>query len=258
MIASSIRRLLWCRISRSRSDGTRSCSRSSDRIVSGTVFTANSQTLGPFITNVFSRFSITSGLIGQARAAAGHLDVLAAAAVAAQVEVEAAIARRRVCVQQHRARAVAEEHAGAPVLPVQDLRERVGADDEHVLVARPVGQHHPLRDVQREHEAGAHRVHVERRALPAGDAELLLDQARDRRLRLIGRRARHDDQIDRRLVDAGAARGSAAPPRSPCRWAPPRAPRSGARGCRSCSMIHSSDVSTCMANSWLVTVFAGT
>ena len=45
--------------------------------------------------------------------------------------------------------------------------------------------------------------------LPLRHPELFLQHARDRRLRLIRRRARDDDQIDRRLVDARVARGSA-------------------------------------------------
>ena len=46
---------------------------------------------------------------------------------------------------------------------------------------------------------------------PIGDAQLLLDHAGDGRLRLIGRGAGDDDQVDGRLVDAGV--GQAAPGR---------------------------------------------
>jgi len=104
--------------------------------------------------------------------------------------------------QQHRPRAVAEEDAGPPVAPVEDLGERVGAYDQDVAVAIGRGEHHGLRRVEGEHEAGADRVHVERRALTLRHAQLLLDEAGDSRLRLVGRRAGDDDEVDVRFVDA--------------------------------------------------------
>jgi hypothetical protein len=72
----------------------------------------------------------------------------------------------------------------------------------------------PLATFRREDEAAADRVHVERGAPSPADAQLLLNQAGGRRLRLIGRRARDHDQIDGRRVDAGvgqAATGGLAP-----------------------------------------------
>src|SRR6185437_1480625 len=128
------------------------------------------------------------GADGELGAAPRHLDVPAAAAVAPQVKVNAP--RRLVGLrEQHRARAVAEEDAGPAVVPVHDLRERVGADDQRVAVPLGRGQHHALRDVEREDEARAHRVDVEGRALALGDAQLLLDEAGYERSRIgLGRK----------------------------------------------------------------------
>src|SRR5450631_2280383 len=134
-------------------------------------------------------------------AAARHLDVVAAAPVAPQVESNAALPLVGLR-QQHRAGAVPEEDAGSPVVPVHDLREGVGADHQRVTVPLRGGEHHALRDVEGEDEAGADGVHVERRTLPIGDAELLLDHAGDGRLRLVRSGAGDHDEVDLRLVDA--------------------------------------------------------
>jgi hypothetical protein len=67
--------------------------------------------------------------------------------------------------------AVAEEHAGGAVLPVEDAREGFGADDERALVGARDQELVGHRD--RVDEARAHRLHIEGGALV--DAEPLLD-----------------------------------------------------------------------------------
>ena len=63
--------------------------------------------------------------------------------------------------------AVAEQHAGGAVVPIEDARERLRADHQRALVGpraqQAVGDRKPV------HEAGAHRLQVERGA--ARDAE---------------------------------------------------------------------------------------
>ena len=70
-------------------------------------------------------------------------------------------------LQHDGAGAVAEQHAGAAVLPVEDAREGFGADDEGALEL--AGLEEVVGDGERVDEARAHRLHVEGRAL--GDAE---------------------------------------------------------------------------------------
>ena len=107
---------------------------------------------------------------------------------------------RRVAGFEHDgAGAVAEQHTRAPVLEIEDAREHFGTD--HQRLAGGTGADHRIGDRQRVDEARAHRLHVERRA--AGDAELLLHQARGRREHHVGRAGRDDDQIDAGGVDIG-------------------------------------------------------
>ena len=69
-------------------------------------------------------------------------------------------------LENGRARAIAEQHAGVAILPVDDGRQPFGTDDQH----RVVGPRHDelLADFQRVDEAGAGGLDVEcRRAARA-------------------------------------------------------------------------------------------
>ena len=109
--------------------------------------------------------------------------------------------------QQRRAGAVAEEHAGVAIGPVDHARQDLDADHEHALelpaLDERVGDRHAV------DEAGARRRDVERRALP-GDAELLLHRHRDRRHRHVGRDGRHDDAVDLLRIDLRRLAGALA------------------------------------------------
>ena len=76
-------------------------------------------------------------------------------------------ARLLLRLEHDRAGAVAEQHAGGAVVPVENAREGFGADHERALerasVQEIVGGRQPI------HEARADRLQVEGRA--AGDAE---------------------------------------------------------------------------------------
>ena len=112
MMASIMRRLLWCRTTQIQIRGPRgSCSASSARMTRGTVPMAKSQTLGPSMTKVLKTLLEDLGGDRHARAARRHLDVAAAPPVAAQAEVNAPLVAVGLR-QQHRSGAVAEEDAG--------------------------------------------------------------------------------------------------------------------------------------------------
>ena len=64
--------------------------------------------------------------------------------------------------QEHRPGAVAEQHAGAAVLPVQDARVDLGADHQHAV--RLAGADHRVGDRKRVDEAGAGGGEVEAEA----------------------------------------------------------------------------------------------
>src|SRR5436190_17206545 len=71
---------------------------------------------------------VAAGAVELARAAAGEPQVLAAAAVRAELEAEEAALLDRL--EHDCARAVAEQHDRRAVGPVEDLREHVASDDE--------------------------------------------------------------------------------------------------------------------------------
>ena len=77
----------------------------------------------------------------RARAAGGHVELLPARAVRAELETEETAFRHPL--EDDRARAVAEEDARAAVLPVDDSRKHVAADDERVV--GQAASHHPVR-----------------------------------------------------------------------------------------------------------------
>ena len=103
---------------------------------------------------------------------------------------ERAVARRRL--QHDRAGAVAEQHAGRAVAPVEQARERLGADHQRALVR--TGDEELVGRRDREDEAGAHRLQIEGDAVR--HAEIGLHLGRHRRKGVVRRRGRDDDEID--------------------------------------------------------------
>lgn len=105
--------------------------------------------------------------------------------------------------QHHGAGAVAEQHAGAAIIPVQHARHDFGADHQRLLgqAALDVG----VGRGQRVDEAGAHGLHV--KGLHAGQSQLLLQDAGGAGKNHVGGGGGDDDQVDLALVDAGAGDG---------------------------------------------------
>ena len=95
-------------------------------------------------------------------------------------------------LQHHRAGAVAEQHAGRAVLPVEQARKGFGADHQRALVR--AGGEELVGGGDGEDEAGADRLKVEGDAL--SDAERGLDLARRGGEGVVGRRGRDDDEVD--------------------------------------------------------------
>ena len=108
-------------------------------------------------------------------------------------------AGRLARTQHHGAGAVAEQHAGAAVVPVEDAREGLRADHQRgrsdTALDETVGDRHAV------DEAGTHRLDVERRSL--GHAEFGLHARRRGGKRLVGRRRRQNDQVEVGRLDAG-------------------------------------------------------
>src|SRR5450830_2129599 len=125
-----------------------------------------------------------------AAAAGRHVEIRRAAAVVAQVEAEDAAVVGGL--HEHGASAVAEEHAGAAVLPVDHLAEHLGADNEDVLV--DVGRDEGRGDGEAVDEAGAAGLHVEGAGL--GGADLVGDDRRRGRRDVVGRDRGDDDQVE--------------------------------------------------------------
>ncbi|MNV16337.1 hypothetical protein D3C71_1070940 [compost metagenome] len=110
-------------------------------------------------------------------------------------------------LQHHGAGAVAEQHAGTAVIPVQDARKHLGADNQRATCAARADE--AVGGGQRVHEAAAHGLHIEsRRTL---GAQIGLHQAsRAGKHKVRGGRGHHDE-VDFGSVYAGigqrAARG---------------------------------------------------
>ena len=108
--------------------------------------------------------------LGRAGPAVDVEQILEAAVGAdARCEDAAVLARAvlRLRLEHDGAGAVAEQHAGGAVRPVENAREGFRADDEGALEL--AGLEEVVGDRQGVDEARAHRLHVEGRAL--GDAE---------------------------------------------------------------------------------------
>ena len=108
-------------------------------------------------------------------------------------------ARALLRFQHDRAGAVAEEHAGRAVAPVEDAREGLRADDQRALPLP--GLQHRVGRGERIDEAGADRLQVERRARM--DAEIVLDGHGARRKSVVRRRGGEHDQVDVRRLQPG-------------------------------------------------------
>ena len=151
----------------------------------------------PCILTKWRLASTVLAVVGSAEPPPGMFRNCAPRAVGEEVRRQdaAIVLARLVRHQQRRAGAVAEQHAGVAIGPVDHARQDLDADDQHALelpaLDERVGDRHAV------DEAGARRRDVERRALP-GDAELLLHRHRDRRHRHVGRDGRHDDAVDAR------------------------------------------------------------
>src|SRR5688572_17755012 len=94
--------------------------------------------------------------------------------------------------EHHRPGPVAEEHAGAAVVPIEDAREHLRAHHQSLLVHARSDE--TIGRGKRIDEAGAHRLHVEGSA--SLDAELRLQLASRAREDVIRRRGGHDDEIN--------------------------------------------------------------
>ena len=124
---------------------------------------------------------------------------------AIRMQMGAQDARDRVGFEDHGARPVREQHAGRAVLPIDDARERLGADHECAL--RFAQAHELVGNAERIEKAGARRLQAERRA--AVDAESLLQQRADVGKHEIRRRRADADQIHVLGADAGVGHRAA-------------------------------------------------
>jgi hypothetical protein len=99
----------------------------------------------------------------------------------------------RLRLEHHRSRAVAEQHAGAAVVPIEDARKGLRADHQRALEC--AGLEQGVDGRKTEHEARAHRLQIEGRAVV--DAEPSLNRDRARGKGVVGGGGREHNQIDR-------------------------------------------------------------
>ena len=132
-------------------------------------------------------------------------------------------------LQHHGAGAVAEEHAGGAVGPVEDAREGLRPDDQRAP-ALP-GPQHRVGVADGEDEAGADRLQVEGRAVRAMPSASCTATAR-RREGVVGRRGRQHDQVDVGGREAGIRECAERRLRGQVRRCIRLPRRCGARGCR--------------------------
>ena len=191
-----------------------------------------------------------AGGLGRARPAIDVEQVLEAPIRADAGGEDAAIVaapKLRLRLQHHRAGAIAEQHAGAAVGPIENARERLGADDDGALELPALEE--VVGDRQGVDEARADGLHIEGGALD--DAEPVWMRTAVAGKVRSGVAGGADDEVDVERVDAGAHEGlaAAAMPRSEV--------SSPSAAMWRCSMpvrswIHSSLVSTMFARSSLV------
>ena len=102
-------------------------------------------------------------------------------------------------LHHHRTGAVAEQHTGGAVFPIEDARERLGPDHQCALIG--TGAQQRVGDRDGIDEARTHRLKIE--SSSAGDAKPCLHRHSRRREGVVGRRSRQHDQINRLRVDMG-------------------------------------------------------
>ncbi len=95
--------------------------------------------------------------------------------------------------------AVAEQHAGAAIVPVEDAREGLGADHQHRV--RLAAAQEVVGGRQRIDEAGADGLDIERSA--AMDAQIVLHPGGGGGKCLVGRGGGQHDQVDGAGGDSG-------------------------------------------------------
>ena len=101
--------------------------------------------------------------------------------------------------QDHRPGAVAEQHAGAAILPIENSREGLGADHQRATGLADADE--VVGHGEGEDEAGADRLDIEGGA--AGHAESRLDLRRGRRKGVVRRAGRQHDEIDVGRAEVG-------------------------------------------------------
>jgi hypothetical protein len=110
------------------------------------------------------------------------------------------IVRGRVLRLEHdRARAVAEQHAGGAILPVEQPAEGLGADHQRAAVR--AGADHAVRHLHRVEEARADRGDIERDAIVDSQHRLHLGGGGGEGV--VGRGGGQHDQVDVLRRDAG-------------------------------------------------------
>ena len=145
-------------------------------------------------------------------AAAGHEEQVRLSAIGAHHRGQQAV-RVGAVLQDRRARAVAEQHAGVAVLPIDDGGELLRADDQDGVVG--AGHDELLGDFQAVDEARAGGLQVEGGG--AVRADLSLHQAGGGGKGHVRRDGGHDDQVDLLGGDAGALHGAQGGLRAPGR-----------------------------------------
>ena len=187
-----MRLFAWCAITQSTSSIFQPTFASVSRATCSIDCTATLKTCGPFMLHEDLALREHVGRGGPARAAARDLDQVAVLTVGLERRREHA-AGLVAALEHDRARRVAEQDADRALLVVHEARQPFAAREQHALIARRL--QHARRDLEPVHEAGAGRVHVERRNREAL-AQIAVHVVRGRRRERVGRAGRDDDQVE--------------------------------------------------------------
>ena len=101
--------------------------------------------------------------------------------------------------QHDSASAIAKQHAGATIFPIEDPTE--GFRSDHQCLVGASAANHVVGDCHCIEKAGAHRLHIKGDAV--GNAEIGLDDGCRGREGLVGRRCGEHDQVDIGGINAG-------------------------------------------------------